>query len=310
VLFFDARKLMAQRRWAEACPKLEQSEQLDAGKGTEYNLADCYEHMGRIASAWGLFDWVVAAAEHEGLASHAALARKRRDALTPRVPILVLDVPPESRVEDLAIRCDGELLAADGWSKPLHLDPGHHNVLASAQDRTDWATEVDLTEGTSVTVSVPVLPREVTPEPPPVPVPAPIPPVPTIAHSPEPVALPPETRERLPQHAGQRQRVVALSAASAGAASLVVGGVFAGLSLASRSDAKQWCSTVTNFCTSPQGVADRSSALAQGNVATGFLIVGGVAVAASVVVWLTAPRENRGTRGALDGHGQAFVVEF
>jgi len=50
-LFDEAKRAMADGRWAEACPKLEESERLDPSIGTAFNLARCYEHVGRIASA-------------------------------------------------------------------------------------------------------------------------------------------------------------------------------------------------------------------------------------------------------------------
>src|SRR5688572_18113756 len=42
-LFKEGRSLAAEGRHAEACPKFEQSLQLEAGVGTRFNLADCYE---------------------------------------------------------------------------------------------------------------------------------------------------------------------------------------------------------------------------------------------------------------------------
>ena len=44
-LFEDAKKLAAQSKYAEACPKFEESQRLDAGLGTKFYLADCYEHI-------------------------------------------------------------------------------------------------------------------------------------------------------------------------------------------------------------------------------------------------------------------------
>jgi hypothetical protein len=72
-----------------------------------------------------------------------------------------------------------------------------------------------------------------------------------------------------------------------GVASMVAGGIFAGLSLAAHDDSRRWCNDA-NLCTSQLGVDDRSSAIHNGNAATAFILGGAVFVAAGVVLWLTA----------------------
>src|SRR5215204_2648434 len=54
-LFDQAKELIRQRKFAEACPKLQESNRLDPGIGTQFHLADCYEQSGRVASAWAAF---------------------------------------------------------------------------------------------------------------------------------------------------------------------------------------------------------------------------------------------------------------
>ena len=61
-LFEQAKRLMNEGNYAEACPKLEESQMLDKGMGTQFHLASCYEQIGRTASAWALFVEVAAAA--------------------------------------------------------------------------------------------------------------------------------------------------------------------------------------------------------------------------------------------------------
>src|SRR5678816_498104 len=65
-LFDQARELTRQGRFAEACPKLQESNRLDPGIGTQFHLADCYEQSGRIASAWAAFLEVASQARATG----------------------------------------------------------------------------------------------------------------------------------------------------------------------------------------------------------------------------------------------------
>ena len=46
-LFNEANGLVQTGHYAEACPKFEQSQKLDPAIGTQFNLADCFEHVGR-----------------------------------------------------------------------------------------------------------------------------------------------------------------------------------------------------------------------------------------------------------------------
>src|SRR4051812_44001967 len=71
VLFSDGKRLAQEGNYAAACPKFEESQKLDPGMGTLYRLADCYEHVGRTASAWAAFVEVAGSAKTSGQQARA-----------------------------------------------------------------------------------------------------------------------------------------------------------------------------------------------------------------------------------------------
>ncbi len=96
-LFEAGRALTKANNFAEACPKLLESQQLDPSLVTEFFLADCYEHTGQIATAWIYYDEVANLALAAGQTSRGTFARDRADALKPRVPQLTIEVPAEMK---------------------------------------------------------------------------------------------------------------------------------------------------------------------------------------------------------------------
>ena len=53
--FEEGRRLADAGDYAGAAERFEQSERLDPALGTVLNLANCYEHARRLASAWRAF---------------------------------------------------------------------------------------------------------------------------------------------------------------------------------------------------------------------------------------------------------------
>lgn len=99
VLFDAARLLVKSGDYAEACPKFEQSLALDPGIGTEFNLADCLEHVGRTDRARGWFLDVAERAHAAGQTDREQVASERAAALAPeplsREPTPSVAVLPE-----------------------------------------------------------------------------------------------------------------------------------------------------------------------------------------------------------------------
>jgi hypothetical protein len=281
-LFFDARKLMADGNWQAACPKLAESERLHPAKGTEFNLADCYEHVGRLASAWTLFMRVVGEAHDANQSEHEELARKRAESIAPRIPTLVLEVDDAGRAPGLEVTRDGEVVPASGWSLPARMDPGPHSVVARAPGRVPFQTTIHLPEGKAQTLHVPALALVASSEPAP-PAPAVPPPARDASVASAPSGAEGEKRE------DNQWRTTALALGGVGVAGLVAGGLFVTLSLTSRAAADNVCDRATNVCTTQDGVDDRARARTFGDAATVAFLGAGVLLAAGAAVWLLSP---------------------
>jgi hypothetical protein len=266
-LFDEALALIKAGRYAEACPRLEESDKLDPGMGTEYRLAECYESAGKIASAWAAFRAVADAAQREGKGERAAVAIRRAADLAPRLPMLLVEVPDASRLPGLSIRLDGNLIPASDWAHKIPVDPGKHLIAARAPNRIGWVSAVEPTSGALTKVTVPVLGDGSAPPPPP-----PLPPI---------VKAPPPAPPGL-----STPRIAALAAGGVGVAGLVVGTVF-GLRAGSQwRSARATCADPVNGVTcSPAGIELGKDANGKATLSTVGFVVGGAALLTGTILW-------------------------
>lgn len=294
-LFYEARTLMKQNRFTEACPKLEESLRLDPGLGTQFNLADCNEHLGKIATAWAGFLDVAAQAKATNQAEREKLARKRATTLEPRVPRLVVEVSAPPR--GLEVKRDGVLVGSAAWGTPIPVDPGVHKISASAPGKLPWETTIATAEGRTGRVTVPRdLPAAPAPPPPPVAV-APsaesaTPPVASGASTTA-LAAPIDTLQSFPppvvENPGAAQRAVGWVLTGVGVVGVGIGAGFGLSSISKRDESREHC--VVDACDAT-GVGLRDDAIRNGNVATIATIAGGAAVAGGLILVLTAPRSS------------------
>jgi hypothetical protein len=158
LLFDEGRRRMAQGDFANACPKLAESQRLSPAVGTEFNLADCWEHVGKLASSWAAFLEVADLTHRRGEAEREQAARRRADAVAPRLGKLSVEVPLARRVTDLEVRRDGELVRDALWGIAVPVDAGDHRVEAHAPGRRPWSAIVHTQDGLTASVAVPDLP--------------------------------------------------------------------------------------------------------------------------------------------------------
>lgn len=153
-LFLDARAAMEKGDYEAACPKLEESMRLDPAVGTQLNLADCYERVGKVGSAWAGFLDAASMAKSSHQADREKLARARAKALEPRLPKLLIDADASAEPGMEVLR-DGMSVGSASWNTAIVVDPGSHDVVASAPGKMSWRTVIDAKEGQTARVVVP-----------------------------------------------------------------------------------------------------------------------------------------------------------
>ena len=154
--FDEGMKLLDAGKVAEACPKLEESQRLDPAMGTQYRLAECWEKLGRTASAYALFRQVVSEAQAAGRDDRAATSATRATALESRLTRILIIVSPSARVPGLVIRRDGVVVEEAQWGKGVAVDPGEHAISAIAPGKRSWEAQQQARSGT-VEITVPWL---------------------------------------------------------------------------------------------------------------------------------------------------------
>ena len=267
VLFDEAKALSVAGRWAAACPKLEESLRLAPGIGTKFNLADCYEHTGKLASAWAAFIDVAGLTRAKGQYDREQVARARAAALEPRLSRLVVIVPPASRTPGLVVKRDGVAIGEAAWGVPVPVDAGAHEIAATADGRAPWQATIAVEgEGKTEHIEVPPLTT----------------PSPTATASPTAT----ETTSTSTSTATSTQRTSAWILGGAGVVALGVGAFFGLHSLAKRDDAQPHC---TADACDPSGIALRDQALGAGDASTVAFVIGAAAITGAVILYLTSP---------------------
>lgn len=258
-LFREAGALVDAGQASRACPKYEESLRLYDSVNTRYFLADCYERIGKMASAWAHFLEVAARVHASGDRVKEAKARERAAAVQPKVSRLSVVVEAAS-TPGLEVKRDGTPVGPGQWGVPMPVDAGIHVIQASAPGKRAWTAQVEVKPG-GVTSTLVVR------------------------------ALEDDPASRDAGGAGDGRRTIALVTAGAGVVAVGVGAAL-GFAAKSRFDESR------PFCNGDRcdrrGMDIRSSAVARANVATAVFGVGLAAIAGGGVLWLTARSSTQG----------------
>jgi hypothetical protein len=140
-LFHAGRTLVDQGDYADACPKFDESEKLDPAAGTLINLADCNEHVGKLAVAWE--EWQEALDMLPPGDDRIPETKHRFALVDARVPRLVVHLSPPS--SSARVVRDGVDLGGV-FDVPLPMDPGKHALRIVEPAHEDATYDVTLAE--------------------------------------------------------------------------------------------------------------------------------------------------------------------
>jgi len=147
---------MKQGDFEHACPKFKQSYDLDPGGGTLLNLAECYEKQGKFASAWSTFKEALVVAQRDGRSERVEYAKKHLAVVEPKLSKITIEVTKAANTPGLSVTLDGAPLGAAAWGVGMPVDPGTHQVAASAPNKATFEQRIEIENG-STTLEIPKL---------------------------------------------------------------------------------------------------------------------------------------------------------
>lgn len=150
-LFLQGRAAVEKGDHQTACTKFAESNRLDPAVGTVFNLGDCSEKLGKLATAWQYFREVIQRLPPND--DRVPMAKQRAAALEARLPKLTVRLGAGAPAGTKITR-DGIELGAASLGVALPVDPGAHIIEASAPGTRPGNFAVTLAEGEARTVDV------------------------------------------------------------------------------------------------------------------------------------------------------------
>ncbi|HEX4448118.1 MAG TPA: hypothetical protein VH044_15320 [Polyangiaceae bacterium] len=151
--FKEGKRLLQRGNMAEACAHFAESKRLAPAIGVTLYLADCYQRLGKTASAWTEFHSAETLARAKG-DNRADLARSRARALEAALETVTIRVDTTKDHASLEIDLDGRAVPRESWGTAVPVDPGEHVILARAgQTKREFDVHVDA-ESPAATVRI------------------------------------------------------------------------------------------------------------------------------------------------------------
>ncbi|RYZ08409.1 MAG: hypothetical protein EOO73_08140 [Myxococcales bacterium] len=269
-LFNEGVSLVGSKDYAEGCRKFEASQALDPTLGTELRLGDCYERLGKTASAWATFKHAQGVARLKNQTEREELARQRVESLEPKLAYLSIELQG-SAPEGLVVQRNGSPVPLASLGVAIPVDPGQQQVTATAPGYEPWQDQLQVAPGPAkLRLRLPSLRRSASPP---------------ARRDEQPSTIAPPEGSSAQRTAGIVTGVVGLTSV------LVASGLgFYAMREGDRSKESAFCPNDSgNGCTQ-EGVDLRDRARAFGTASTVSFIAGAALVTAGVVLYTTAPK--------------------
>ncbi len=271
-LFKKGKKLLAEKKYPEACAAFEESDRLDPGIGAKLNVAKCYQEWGKLATALRWYR------DAEAMAAKAKDDRKPKihalaEDLEATVPRLTIRVPSGASAAKVTVKLDGAPF--DDLGSEQRVDPGPHKIDYVVDGETKTKV-VPLERGGSseVTLDLPTQ-SKIAAKPP--------------HDSSNARVHTADSSDTTTSHPGRVRKVVGLGLAGAGVIAVGVAGY---ITLGAKSDydnaIKTHCNGAKDMCDA-DGLKLTKDARSTANTATIVTIIGAAAVAGGLVLYFTAP---------------------
>lgn len=269
-LFKQGKKLMAEKRYAEACEAFEKSYNADPGLGAQLNIARCYEDWGKLGKALTVYLEAEKAAK-DAKDDRAPKIHELVVALEPNVPRLMLKVPAD-RPASLKVTLDGRPVAT--LNESFAIDPGPHTIewWVKGSKKKQKIVPIDRGAESEVTLDIP---KEVEDSG-------------WGDHVVEDHADKPVVTET-PKTPGRGQRIAGIAVGGAGVIAIGVSTYMALSARGKYNDAlDMYCDGMTNSC-NMTGLEQTHDARSTANTATIVFFAGVAAVAGGAALYFLAP---------------------
>ena len=295
-LFDQGVRLMKQNSFADACPKLEESERIDPAVGTLLYLGECYERGGKTASAWATFREAASLATNSGQPDRARVATARAQELEPKLSRLSVELAPEvAKVPGVSVKRGAHRIESSLYGTPLPVDPAEYRIDVSAPGYETWTATVKVDAGGVASVRVPALVKA-----PESAAPAPLSSTPNADTNAS--ALPPPPKPVV-KSGLTGQQTAGIVVGAVGLVGVGLGSFFGIRAISKNSDAEQHCPRGA-LCDDQQGEDLTNSAKDSARASNIAFAIGGGLVAVGAVVYLT------GSRSKHDGEHLALVPQL